>query len=554
MYDKHRKTSRFMKRASSSVSLIELAGFVTIALMLVASLLFVSSTTGRGDDASTSSSSRQSRLDTDRNGVDMPAVHSKTPPAVTDVDAIAKRDPHILPSVDEFDTVEDLNDELMRARKRWIHLERLRSDPKWLHEIEGTVTEPAQTEDSASLNREFEKQIHQVIVKADDFLDYRPERYTNKGHVKFNKESDDWSAVNRQWKKHKELAGETGRPQAVIVTCGLCKTGSSALMLVALKFHEELADDAKVILVGRFDDNFGAFAQSVRGLNGGNNFFKEKWASKIDDMLDDDRLVGWFTNQMVYRLHPKLISIPMGIHTTWKGDVIRAEYLKARSKGPLSRLHLLGVPFRPRGGDATFRTRVFTYATTTLRENFGKQGYRVASIGDNCTSEDRPEICPGFSAYYNLLRTSQFCISPPGLGYDCFRTYESLLFGCIPILISSPNDRSYKGIPVVIVRSFTDITPQFLLAAGRRLLEEFDNTDMLMRLTNAYWSDLIENTAKFPHDALIRQHPADRIDSNLTSKWFDEAWEPGRVKLAERDPSSSIETTGFNEWLSRLST
>ena len=50
-------------------------------------------------------------------------------------------------------------------------------------------------------------------------------------------------------------------------------------------------------------------------------------------MLNDDRLVAWFTNQLVYTLHPKLISIPLGAHTSWNHKDVVPGYAAAVEEG-----------------------------------------------------------------------------------------------------------------------------------------------------------------------------------------------------------------------------
>eukprot|EP00796_Vickermania_ingenoplastis_P012783 gene12783-biopygen9376 len=83
-------------------------------------------------------------------------------------------------------------------------------------------------------------------------------------------------------------------------------------------------------------------------------------------------------------------------------------------------------------------------------------------------------------------------MSPPGYGYDCFRTYEALALGLIPILVHptsplvttfkgehfQPNmylnlpphtsvDANafinvYEGLPVVLIRDITEVTAENL--------------------------------------------------------------------------------------------
>jgi hypothetical protein len=64
--------------------------------------------------------------------------------------------------------------------------------------------------------------------------------------------------------------------------------------------------------------------------------------------------------------------------------------------------------------------------------------------------------------YYDLLMRAKFVLSPPGSGQDTMRTWESVLFGAVPIFLSSFLDPMYKDIPALIVDSFSDVTVSML--------------------------------------------------------------------------------------------
>ena len=43
-------------------------------------------------------------------------------------------------------------------------------------------------------------------------------------------------------------------------------------------------------------------------------------------------------------------------------------------------------------------------------------------------------------SYLKTMSQYRFVLSPPGFGYDCFRTWEALALGCVPIVF---RDRNY---------------------------------------------------------------------------------------------------------------
>ena len=81
-------------------------------------------------------------------------------------------------------------------------------------------------------------------------------------------------------------------------------------------------------------------------------------------------------------------------------------------------------------------------------------------------------------------------VSPHGNGLDCFRTWEAIYLGCIPIVKTSMIDDLYDNLPVLIVKDWSDIT--------RELLEETliwykENVSLFCfeKLKLSYWIEKI---------------------------------------------------------------
>jgi hypothetical protein len=85
-----------------------------------------------------------------------------------------------------------------------------------------------------------------------------------------------------------------------------------------------------------------------------------------------------------------------------------------------------------------------------------------------------------------------FSISPHGNGLDCHRTWEDLVLGCIVIVKTSTLDPLYEGLPVVIIRDWSEITKENLDRWLAQYHDAFENPTYREKLTNAYWLSKIQ--------------------------------------------------------------
>ena len=89
-----------------------------------------------------------------------------------------------------------------------------------------------------------------------------------------------------------------------------------------------------------------------------------------------------------------------------------------------------------------------------------------------------------FSDYFKDMQNSKFVISPRGYGFDCYRTWEALYAGSIPVVQSYGIDSIYEGLPVIIVDDILNVTIEDLEVEYEKLkLKKFD----LSRLFLDYW-------------------------------------------------------------------
>jgi hypothetical protein len=95
-----------------------------------------------------------------------------------------------------------------------------------------------------------------------------------------------------------------------------------------------------------------------------------------------------------------------------------------------------------------------------------------------------------FEEHTKKLARSYFCISPPGNGHDCHRTWEALYLNTIPILKRSYMSEYFSTLmSMVLVDSYEEITEDFLLSK----IKNFDNNNSYF----SYWRETILESRKF---------------------------------------------------------
>jgi hypothetical protein len=113
-----------------------------------------------------------------------------------------------------------------------------------------------------------------------------------------------------------------------------------------------------------------------------------------------------------------------------------------------------------------------------------------AVLRSNPSVDFLPRKLPRLELWREKTRYA-FVVSPRGGGLDCHRTWESLALGNIVIVKRSPLDALYRGLPVVVVDRWEEITPSNLQHWHAHYAAAFAAPETQQRLTNRYWIDRV---------------------------------------------------------------
>ena len=140
----------------------------------------------------------------------------------------------------------------------------------------------------------------------------------------------------------------------------------------------------------------------------------------------------------------------------------------------------------PYDNDVTFKRKINTWLKKARRIEKTELAYANFDVNSDAERVElarklkgQPFVAFGknkpFMSYLKDMVRCKFTFSPRGYGIDCYRTWEALLVGSIPIIKSSYLDYLYDGLPVLIVKDWNEINEDFLNRKYKQMtLKKYD--------------------------------------------------------------------------------
>jgi hypothetical protein len=85
------------------------------------------------------------------------------------------------------------------------------------------------------------------------------------------------------------------------------------------------------------------------------------------------------------------------------------------------------------------------------------------------------------ASYYKEVARHKFVLSPEGLGADCYRHWECLYLGAIPIVQASPAMAPFSDLPILFTEDFSEIDQPYLEAQWERFRPRHFELNRLMK-------------------------------------------------------------------------
>lgn len=206
---------------------------------------------------------------------------------------------------------------------------------------------------------------------------------------------------------------------------------------------------------------------------------------EFQTFISNSKIRHWFCqNLLLPVVHPKMTHLPIGL-----------DYHTLRNH--MGSMHPWGPGMLPKDQENQLKVIQATLKPLKSRHRLCYSNFHHNLFGINQRG-DRQEVLQtvpsklvyyhdGFRSREECWRTQAECcfvLSPRGGGYDCHRTWEALLLGCIPIVKSSNMDALYEDLPVLILQEWKDLTQDLM----NETVEKFSTRNFrLEKLTLRYW-------------------------------------------------------------------
>lgn len=190
---------------------------------------------------------------------------------------------------------------------------------------------------------------------------------------------------------------------------------------------------------------------------------------RFAEILNSKKLFAWFVQNIDREPSERVIPIPIGLaNQVW-------------THGQVAALEPFALSQTPRE-----KRDYFVYVNFSLYTNPDARRPCFAHFQEMPSAYFAHER--SFEEYLADMSRSVFVASPPGNGLDCHRTWEALLLGCYPIVLSSTLNPLYENLPVVVVSSWDEVTEEFLQKKQEEFLHEKWNFD---KLYAPYWYEKV---------------------------------------------------------------
>jgi hypothetical protein len=188
---------------------------------------------------------------------------------------------------------------------------------------------------------------------------------------------------------------------------------------------------------------------------------------------------------------PRVTNVPLGVR---KKKVRRCQLAKRDNRGPRGGLLYGNFNLNPAiyGPDESG----IPHVRQRLAEQFERAPWATLDVAAGIRPSDA-----ALEAYYASLANHKFVLSPEGLGADCYRHWESLYLGTIPIVRTSQTMTNFAELPILFTDDYSEISEAYLNEQWERFNERrFELTGLLK---SHYRERFLKSVAQLPEPRFL---------------------------------------------------
>ena len=224
---------------------------------------------------------------------------------------------------------------------------------------------------------------------------------------------------------------------------------------------------------------------------GGDCHVHADWSTKL--MVNSKKVIHWFSENLLAPLGKKMSGFPIGLCQ---------RHLLSNSAGSL-----LGRGIHAKKSDQWVdwesRKNMILKCGFDHTETKGDRRQLIRSINKDCSVCSK---CPSHTGlytppgkYYEEIGQYKFVLSPKGMGADCYRTFEILSLGSVPVVPHWAGAEYFieAGLPILLFGSASDLSKDrldnFTETWGRLMT---NTTELKYRISHEYWKQLLTEKLK----------------------------------------------------------
>ena len=266
----------------------------------------------------------------------------------------------------------------------------------------------------------------------------------------------------------------------------------------------------EVVIIGCMDSNWGYLSTNMmnrsvywkKHLGPAGRTKKLSSQQLMQSFLDNPKVLMMLVSGHHNISHHKLISMPLG--PTNAKQCHKEATLAAKENALVPNTYRKLTVLMTAGSNWKFRPAI----RECVSQNMGKE---MLTIKKKLKAKK----------FFIRVMESLGVLCMPGLGYDSYRVWETLLLGAMPVIERGCGmDRTFWKLPVALVDDFADVTPELVHAAYVEALYRRDEWDY-RRLLKSFWKEVVYTIAKTKNSQLLHDwFPMKAIDEGFTRPLF----------------------------------